>query len=264
MRVLLPPSETKRDGGDAQPVDLAALSFSELTKTRRELVEAVVSLAGDQARCLSALKLGPKLAFEVERNRSLLTGPTLAAIDRYTGVLFDGLSASTLSAPARRDVLSSVVIQSALWGPIAAGDAIPAYRLSYNSSLPGRKRSLTATWVDACRELDGMWHGFVLDARSEGYADLMPLPATANGYFLRVATRDSAGATRALNHFNKKAKGEFVRALAESGSLAKIASVEQLCEWGTDHGWQLELGADRISAGAAGQSATEHEITLLV
>lgn len=264
MRVLLPPSETKRDGGDARSVDFSGLSFAELTKTRRDLVTAVVSLARDEARCLSALKLGPKLAFEVERNRSLLTGPTLAAIDRYTGVLFDGLSASTLSAPGRRAILANVVIQSALWGPIAAGDAIPAYRLSHNSSLPGRKRSLTATWVEACRELGDVWHGFVLDARSEGYADLMPLPATANGYFLRVATRDSAGATRALNHFNKKAKGEFVRALAESGSLPTIGSVEELCAWGADHGWQLETEAAGMSAGALGQGAPARELTLLV
>jgi cytoplasmic iron level regulating protein YaaA (DUF328/UPF0246 family) len=264
MRVLLPPSETKRDGGVARPVEFSALTFAELTNTRRDLVEAVVALARDEATCLSALKLGPKLAFEVERNRSLLTGPTLAAIDRYTGVLFDGLSASTLSVPGRREVLSNVFIQSALWGPISAGDAIPAYRLSHNSSLPGRKRSLTATWVAACRELRGMWHGFVLDARSEGYADLMPIPATANAYFLRVATRDSAGATRALNHFNKKAKGEFVRALAESGSLAEIGSVDELCAWGAGHGWQLELGAVGEGAGSVGQGAALREITLLV
>lgn len=257
MRVFLPPSETKRDGGDARPVNLAALRFTELTNTRQDLVEAVVALAGDEATCLSALKLGPKLAFEVERNRSLLTGPTLAAIDRYTGVLFDGLSASTLSTPARSEVLASVVIQSALWGPIGAGDAIPAYRLSHNSRLPALSRSLTATWVDATHAVSGIWDGFVLDARSEGYADLMPIPASANGVFLRVATRDSAGATRALNHFNKKAKGEFVRALAESGSLAKIASVDELCGWGTLHGWQLE-------AGVADHSASAREITLLV
>jgi len=245
-------------------VDFSGLSFAELTSTRRDLVTAVVSLARDEAACLSALKLGPKLAFEVERNRSLLTGPTLAAIDRYTGVLFDGLSASTLSASGRRDVIANVVIQSALWGPIAAGDAIPAYRLSHNSSLPGRKRSLAATWVEACRELGGMWQGFVLDARSEGYADLKPLPATANANFLRVATRDSAGATRALNHFNKKAKGEFVRALAESGALATIGSVEELCAWGAGHGWQLETGTVGMSSGAVGQGATGREITLLV
>lgn len=257
MRVLLPPSETKRDGGDARPVHLAGLSFPGLTKTRAELVETVVALARDEAKCLSTLKLGPKLAFEVERNRSLLTGPTLAAIDRYTGVLFDGLSASTLSASARSDVLASVFLQSALWGPISAGDAIPAYRLSHNSKLPALSRSLTATWVDASREASDIWDGFVLDARSEGYADLMPIPASANGVFLRVATRDSDGATRALNHFNKKAKGEFVRAVAESGSLAKIASVDDLREWGAVHGWQLETVT-------ADHSVTGREITLLV
>jgi cytoplasmic iron level regulating protein YaaA (DUF328/UPF0246 family) len=257
MRVLLPPSETKRDGGDSRPVNLGGLSFPHVTSTRELLVETVVALAQDEASCLSTLKLGPKLAFEVERNRSLLTAPTLAAIDRYTGVLFDGLSTSTLSAPARADVLANVVIQSALWGPIAAGDAIPAYRLSHNSTLPALKRSLTATWVEACRDLNAIWEGFVLDARSEGYADLMPAPTGANAYFLRVATRDSAGATRALNHFNKKAKGEFVRALAESQSLATITSVTELREWGTASGWQIEVGP-------AAHDPLRTEVTLLV
>jgi len=257
MRVLLPPSETKRDGGDSRPVNLSGLSFPGVTPTRERLIDTLVALAQDEARCLSTLKLGPKLAFEVERNRSLLTAPTLAAIDRYTGVLFDGLSTSTLSAAARTDVLANVFIQSALWGPIAAGDAIPAYRLSHNSRLPGQKRSLTATWVDACRDLSEIWEGFVLDARSEGYAELMPTPNGANAFFLRVATRDSAGATRALNHFNKKAKGEFVRALAESQSLPTITSVTELREWGATFGWQIEVGP-------AALDPSRTEVTLLV
>jgi cytoplasmic iron level regulating protein YaaA (DUF328/UPF0246 family) len=257
MRVLLPPSETKCDGGDALPLNLGSLSFPQLTSTREQLIEIVVDLAQDEAQCLATLKLGPKLAFEVERNRSLRTAPTLAAIDRYTGVLFDGLSASTLSAVARTDVLAHVYIQSALWGPIAAGDAIPAYRLSHNSSLPALKRSLTATWGDACRDVSAIWQGFVLDARSEGYADLMPAPHGSTTYFLRVATRDSAGATRALNHFNKKAKGEFVRALAESQSLAQISSVSDLCDWGAAHGWQLELAS-------MAENTLPSEVTLLV
>jgi cytoplasmic iron level regulating protein YaaA (DUF328/UPF0246 family) len=244
MRVLLPPSETKRDGGAATPVNLDQLSFAELTPTRRNLIDTVVALAQDEMTCRSALKLGPKLAFEVERNRAIRSAPTLPAIDRYTGVLFDALSAGTLSVAARAQVLANVYIQSALWGPLSANDAIPAYRLSCTSTLPALGRSVTATWVEASRDLRGLWDGFVLDARSEGYADMTPVPASANAHFLRVATRDSAGATRALNHFNKKAKGEFVRALAESHAIADITSPAHLCEWGVAHGWHIEITAD--------------------
>ena len=241
MRVLLPPSETKRDGGAATPVNLDQLSFAELTPTRRNLIEALVSLAQDEETCRSALKLGPTLAFEVERNRAILSAPTLPAIDRYTGVLFDALSAGTLSVAARAQVLANVYIQSALWGPLSANDAIPAYRLSCTSTLPALGRSVTATWVEASRDLRGLWDGFVLDARSEGYADMTPVPASVNAHFLRVATRDSAGATRALNHFNKKAKGEFVRALAESQAISIITSPTELCDWGAANGWHIEM-----------------------
>ena len=39
MIVVLPPSETKRDGGDGPPVDVEALSFTELNPVRIALVD---------------------------------------------------------------------------------------------------------------------------------------------------------------------------------------------------------------------------------
>ena len=45
--VLLPPSETKRDGGDGPPLASAALSFPELDPLRKELVDELVELAAD-------------------------------------------------------------------------------------------------------------------------------------------------------------------------------------------------------------------------
>jgi uncharacterized protein len=54
MRVLLPPSETKRDGGDGGPVELASLTFPELTEARRELMAAVATLAVDEDAAMRA------------------------------------------------------------------------------------------------------------------------------------------------------------------------------------------------------------------
>ena len=247
MRVLLPPSETKRDGGDGPSVDLSSLLFADrMTDTRQRVATAVAHLAKNAATCMSTLRLGPKLAFEVERNRTLMTSSTMAAIDRYTGVLFDGLSSLTLDSRARDDLMAHVVIQSALWGPIAAGDLIPAYRLSHNSRLPKLTASLTTTWSRATAALPELWEGLVLDARSEGYVDLTPVPDEPGSeiYFLRVVTRDAGGNTRALNHFNKKAKGELLRSLAESGALRQLNAVDDLLAWAPAHGWLLERSAE--------------------
>src|SRR6187455_2479350 len=134
MRLLLPPSETKRDGGDGGPVDLELLALPELNDARRELMDA---LAADHDVAMRALKLGPRQSAEVERNRRLHDAPSMPAIDRYTGVLFDALDARTLSAEARSYAADTVMVHSALFGLIGALDPIPAYRLSHDSRIPG-------------------------------------------------------------------------------------------------------------------------------
>src|SRR4051812_19136515 len=86
--VLLPPSETKAPGGDGAPLDLAALTAPELNPVRTEIAEALVKLADDLPGSRSALGLSPKQDDEIARNAALWTGPTLPALNRYTGVLY--------------------------------------------------------------------------------------------------------------------------------------------------------------------------------
>ena len=89
----------------------------------------------------------------------------------------------------------------------------------------------------------------MLDLRSEGYADLAPLPARDNVFYVRVVTRGADGAVRALNHFNKKGKGEFLRTLAiDAAVTAPIDSLAALLGWATSAGVTLELGAPAVPA----------------
>ena len=95
MLILLPPSETKRDGGTGLPLDMSRLSWAdEQTDARTRVTAALVALAQKPTACAAALKLSPKQLDEVTRNQQLLTSPTMPAIDRFTGVLFDGLDAA--------------------------------------------------------------------------------------------------------------------------------------------------------------------------
>lgn len=243
MLILLPPSETKRDGGDAAPLDYAALAHPKLSPTRRALVRRVSALARTPDEMMRRLKLGPKLAFEVDRNRRLAKAPTMPAMDRYTGVLYEALDAPSLSDGAREFARAHVRIHSALFGLLGAGDAIPAYRLSHDSRLdaPGVK----ATWATAISKELGTHAGeLILDLRSEAYVHLGPVPMVAapNSFFVRVVTAGPDGARRALNHFNKKGKGELVRALVEHGE--DFATVDALIAWGATAGIRLTLSAD--------------------
>jgi cytoplasmic iron level regulating protein YaaA (DUF328/UPF0246 family) len=243
--VLLPPSETKRDGGDGDPVNLASLSWPGQLRARREVTKSLAALGRSRDECARVLKLSPKLLDEVERNRTVLTSATMPAIDRYTGVLFDALDALSLPLSARDFLRDHVVIGSATFGLVRAMDLIPAYRLSFDSRLPGLKAgSLKHTWASAGSAVLAAESDFILDARSEGYASLAPLPAGSNSTYLRVVTRADGGEVRALNHFNKKGKGEFARALAlDARKSGSIRSIDELIDWGSESGWDLGPGA---------------------
>ena len=77
---------------------------------------------------------------EIALNAAIRSAPTMAAIDRYTGVLYDALDAASLDAPARRWLGANVLIHTAPLGPVGALDRIPAYRLGAGVSLPGAAR----------------------------------------------------------------------------------------------------------------------------
>lgn len=254
MLILLPPSETKRDGGEGAPLEQllaeSALSFPELNAIRKRVVAATVSLARKPKVCAEVLKLSPKQMGEVDRNKAVKTSPTMPAIDRYTGVLYDGLAAMNLDESARNFLRDNVMIQSALLGPVGALELIPAYRLSFDSKLPALAvGSLKKAWTEAgCKALAKKLKAeprLVLDLRSEGYSALAPVVPAENTVYLRVVTKGENGQLRALNHFNKKGKGEFVRALAkDAANTSVISSVDELIAWGKTKKLILEPGAE--------------------
>lgn len=236
MLILLPPSETKRDGGDANaPLELARLSFPRLTATRRSLLAATRALSRNRAAMSSALRLGSSQQFEVTRNRELRTSPTLAAIDRYSGVLYDALGSESLSVSARLFARDHVAVHSALFGLLGADDPIPAYRLSHDSRLPAL--SLRKAWSGPISAEIERFDGVVFDLRSEGYRALGPAPVGARSTFLRVVTDSGREPRRALNHFNKSAKGELVRAICEAG--IDHGDLDSLTEWAARAGFNL-------------------------
>lgn len=238
MLILLPPSETKRDGGDGPPLDLAALSFPGLTPARKQTLAAVRAMSRNLAAAAGMLRLGPASAAEAARNRVIATSPTMPALDRYDGVLFDELDAGSLPAGARRFAGEHLAIASALFGITGALDPIPAYRLSHDSRLPGAA-SLGRIWKAPLTAALAGREGLVLDLRSEGYAALGPAPT--GSLYVRVVSADGDGRKRALNHFNKKGKGAFARRLLLAG--IDHPDVESVLAWAVADGVRLERGA---------------------
>ncbi|GAA1947133.1 peroxide stress protein YaaA [Microbacterium deminutum] len=240
MLILLPPSETKRPGGRGRPVDLNSLTLPSLVPQRESVVDALIRLSADEDAAARILKLGATQRDEIAVNADLRIAPTTAAVDRYTGVLYDALGAASLPSAARAWLGRHVLIHSAPFGPVAALDRIPAYRLGASASLPGLAPP-TRLWADAVTDaFASAAPSFVLDLRSEAYAALGPVPSRVPSAYVRVVTEAGGGAVRALNHFNKHAKGALTRRLALE--RPRIASRVGLLRWADAAGLRVRDG----------------------
>lgn len=239
MLLLLPPSETKRAGGSGSPLDVAAFALPDLVPQRVAVVDALVALSEDADTAARVLKLSERQRGEIAVNAALRESPTMPAVDRYTGVLYDALDAASLSGPARRWLGRHVLIHSAPFGPVGALDPLPAYRLAAGTSLPGipplRRHWSAPTSAAFGATFGGEQPDFVLDLRSEAYVALGPIPSGVAHAYVRVVTDGTDGTVRALNHFNKHAKGALVRALAEA--RPRISSRAGFIRWAAANGW---------------------------
>lgn len=216
MIVLLPPSETKRAGGDGPPLALGDLSWPELGPLRTELVTELVDLAADPPQCRQALGLSPAQDAEIERNAALRNAPTLPALQRYTGVLYDALDVESLRAAAATRARARLAVGSALFGLLRADDPIPAYRLSAGSKLPG-KPGLRARWRPVLEPVLAEVAGreLVVDLRSGAYVGLGRVDAAVT---VDVLAEHPDGRRTTVSHFNKAHKGRLARALASAAS----------------------------------------------
>lgn len=188
--ILIPPSEGKATGGDGPPWEAGTMAVEALDPGRGALRRA----------------LG--------RTHPARRGPTCAAIERYTGVLYGELDAASLPAAARRRLDATVLIASGMWGLVAPGDPIPEYKLKMSANVaPLGKLS---TW----------WRPQVTEALAPLVArrlvwDLFPLEhqAAVDWRELRPRERasvrfvDERGAT--VSHWNKLLKGSLVRWLVQ-------------------------------------------------
>ncbi len=237
--MLLPPSETKADGGNGAPLDLDSLSFPELNPVRAKMADALVSLASDVPASLAALNISARQSDEVERNAQLWTSPTMPALRRYTGVLYDALDLKSFTRAGLAKAQQRLAVTSSLFGVVAATDPIPAYRLSGGNSVPALG-SVRGVWKPVLEPVLQGVEGLVVDLRSGTYAAFAKLRADAVA--VRVVTEDAAGNRTTVSHFNKAYKGRLAGVLATSRS--EPSTVEQLIRVVDKAGLRVERTGD--------------------
>jgi cytoplasmic iron level regulating protein YaaA (DUF328/UPF0246 family) len=237
MRILLPPSEAKHPGGRGRSLT-ARDSGSDLEAARREVLTALRALLATP-QAATNLMLPPSVAAAaLTANANAASGPTLPAMHRYAGVVYDGLAVAGLSEAARKLARRELIIFSGLLGASRGGDPVPDYRLPAKAQLPGIGTAATY-WrrrlaVLLPPLLDG---GLILDLRSSDYA-AMWRPAADSELAtrligVRILSRTPAGKLAVVSYPSKLAKGRLTAALLERRAAGdRIASAEEvLAAW---------------------------------
>jgi cytoplasmic iron level regulating protein YaaA (DUF328/UPF0246 family) len=181
---------------------------------------------------------GKHLERALQSNRSLLSSPTLAASQRYTGVVWDHLDLGSLGPGARRRAGEAIIVFSALDGLVGIDDLIPDYRLEMGDALPGIG-GLAKFWQP---KITAVLAALLSDAL---VIDLLPHEHSAAWHPASVACRAiikvrfehiaADGARKVIGHDAKAAKGLLARhVLAGSGDPAKRSRTF------TDLGWFLD------------------------
>jgi cytoplasmic iron level regulating protein YaaA (DUF328/UPF0246 family) len=221
--VLLPPSEGKAQGGDGPPWASGRTADPALDRHRRVVLREAASAGAVRRR-----------------------GPTLPAMERYTGVLYRELDWASLPASARRRGTEQVRIVSGLWGLVAPDDAIPEYRLKMSARLDELGR-LSTWWRPRLAP--------VLAARTEGAVvwDLLPqeheaaVDWSACRPSQRVTVRFVDAEHRTVSHWNKLLKGSLVRWILQEQPEGPAAL------GGFDHplGYRFDAGASSLGGDPA-------------
>lgn len=261
MLILLPPSEGKAATDGGSPFSIDALSFPELSPTRVRVRDALIKLcSGREKRARDVLGLSAKQSVELDRNRDLAEAPALPAAEVYTGVLFAALDYPSLTSAARRRSDRWIVVSSALWGAVHLDDAIPAYRLSGDVSLP-RLGTMAKIWRTPLSNaiLEAAASGVVLDLRSGMYAKMWTpdgqlAERTAVG---RVLLQRPDGSRTIVSHQNKTTKGLLVRALvsqsvtprnveALADVVERVGFTAELSRGGNGTAWSLDVVVNKV------------------
>jgi cytoplasmic iron level regulating protein YaaA (DUF328/UPF0246 family) len=223
--VLLPPSETKAPGGRGPALDLQELTFPELAPLREQLMTALVDLCADPPAARRALAVAASKDGDIAATARLRTAPTMPAMARYTGVLYEALDVGSLPRSARARAADRLLVSSALFGVLSGGDRVPAYRLSAGSNLPGLGGP-AAFWRPHLGRALSVLQAPVVDLRSGAYASFAVVPGAVT---VRVVTENEAGGRTVVSHFNKATKGLLARALvlsrAEFSGITDVARV---------------------------------------
>ncbi|MBL7548630.1 peroxide stress protein YaaA [Frankia sp. AgB1.9] len=252
MRILLPPSEAKAEGGDGPSLRTAGFGDGPLSAARAEVARAVAAFCRDDpATAIVALRLPASRAeADLAANVAILDAPTTRALDRFVGVLYEALAPATLPPAARAAADHTLFVSNGAFGLIGAAEPVPDHRVAMAAAIPGLGGSAGSTvlatfWraqlapvlpdLLAAAPASAGEH-LVVDLRSSDYVTVPRLagPLRAGALPVRALTEKRVGGRwvrRPLSYQAKQVKGLLTRALLLAEAAGRpVKTIDDVAE----------------------------------
>ena len=222
MKILLAPSEGKKQGGISANFDISKLAFDNILHHDREtLIKEYQRVINSGNRDIKIKIFGIKKEDIISRYESIdiLDSPLLCAIKRYDGVAFDYLDYESLSNSAKEYLDRNLLIFSNLFGILRASDMIPDYRVKQGANigeyLPQK------LYAKSMQELDREFEDEeILDIRA-GFYDKFYKPKK------NYATLKFLKNGRVVSHWAKAFRGIVLREVA-TNNIETLREFEEL------------------------------------
>jgi cytoplasmic iron level regulating protein YaaA (DUF328/UPF0246 family) len=145
----------------------------------------------------------------------------MPALQRYQGVLYDGLALADLDAAIARTATRICFVFSGLFGIMRGDEPIPDYRVPAKAVLPGIGIAGTAWRPVLEATLPSMLgRGLIVDLRSSDYQAMWRPPADVakRTVTVRVLSPLPGGGLGVVSYPSKFAKGQLAAALATAAA----------------------------------------------
>jgi cytoplasmic iron level regulating protein YaaA (DUF328/UPF0246 family) len=203
MKILLPHSENKIEGGEDSWSEVNNEERSALIVARESIANALVD---NKITNLNGSAKNIERYNEI--NSTLLSQLTLPSYQRYDGVMYRYLSYYTLPVNAQRRALEEITVLSPLGGVESFTELIPNYKISFSSSIPSLG-NLLKYWMGFFRENQGIL------SKEEKYISLLPKEHQKLLPYLGIDVI-SVEFNHNKGHESKKVKGLLLRDLLTS------------------------------------------------
>ncbi len=222
MKILLAPAETKNEGGTQKPFCQDNFCLPQLFDKRKEVFETyenhIKSLSLEELSSWFGIK---KMDDVKKYQESLVSKPTMKAIERYNGVAFDAITYGSLSLEEQNYIDNNVLLFSNLFGPICANDLIPDYKYKQGAKLPDI--SVEKFFMDNFTQmLDDTLGSEIMDLRA-GYYEKFYKVKNA-----QVITMKFIKDGKVVSHWAKHYRGVVLKELARNNiqSFSEFMNLE--------------------------------------